>query len=245
MAEAYLCRVPCRTGGYGPSDMTIIGLHHSHEQIAPSVLLEVARAARGRRVRGGDVLRSLGSLERAPGTTAAQRGRGWVRRCRRRPRCPSASSPRLGQRYHPAITAQAIATLGGVYPRPVLGHARLGRGAGTSTSPATGGPTSRTATSVGPSPTAVIRAAPRRRAGHPPRARPSRVRARLWTRPAVQPELFGAAVSTASASRAGSLGRRPGHPLATTGERPWRTCSTPSAAPAARAAGPVYVQVHV
>ena len=40
-------------GRVGPPRVTIIGLHHSHEQIAPSALLEVARAAEAAGFGGG------------------------------------------------------------------------------------------------------------------------------------------------------------------------------------------------
>ena len=96
--------------------MAAVGIHASHEQIPPSRLLRCDRARP--RTAGFDARHVLGPLravERAPGRV---RVRVVVarRRAARDRRCRSASSTRPGQRYHPAIIAQAAATLCEMFP---------------------------------------------------------------------------------------------------------------------------------
>ncbi len=95
--------------------MTVIGFHCSHEQISPAQLLERRPAGRAGRLHRGHVLGPLQPVERnaraspaSPGPSSAPR---WPRR-----NLPFGVVNAPGQRYHPAIIAQAIATLAQMFP---------------------------------------------------------------------------------------------------------------------------------
>ncbi len=95
--------------------MTIIGLHHSHEQIAPSVLLEVARACEAAGFGGG-----MSSDHFSP--WSARQGESgfawsWLAAAMATTSLPFGVVNAPGQRYHPAIIAQAAATICEMFPR--------------------------------------------------------------------------------------------------------------------------------
>ncbi len=115
-----------------------------------------------------------------------------------------------GQRYHPAIIAQAIATLGAMFE----GRFWVALGTGEASNEHITGE----------------RWPRKERAQRPARASACEIirallageevshdglvtvdRARVWTRPKIQPKLIGAAVSVETAGWVGRLGRRPGH----------------------------------
>src|ERR687893_766893 len=94
--------------------MPIVGLHHSHEQIAPSVLLEVARAAEAAGFQGG-----MSSDHFSP--WSARQGESgfawsWLGAAMQSTSIPYGVVNAPGQRYHPAIVAQAAATLAEMFP---------------------------------------------------------------------------------------------------------------------------------
>src|ERR687893_548073 len=94
--------------------MPIVGLHHSHEQIAPSVLLEVARAAEAAGFQGG-----MSSDHFSP--WSARQGESgfawsWLGAAMEATAMPYGVVNAPGQRYHPAIVAQAAATLAELFP---------------------------------------------------------------------------------------------------------------------------------
>ncbi len=89
--------------------MTVIGFHCSHEQITPGAAPARRPARRARRLHRGDVVGPPLSVERP-----ARRIGLCLVVPRRRPghhRAAVRRRQRAGQRYHPAIMAQAIATL--------------------------------------------------------------------------------------------------------------------------------------
>ena len=95
--------------------MTIVGFHASHEQLPPGPAPPCGAARRGGRLRRRDVLGPLRAVERAPGRVRI-RVELARRRARRPRRLPFGVVTAPGQRYHPAITAQAIATLEAMFP---------------------------------------------------------------------------------------------------------------------------------
>jgi probable non-F420 flavinoid oxidoreductase len=92
----------------------IVGLHHSHEQIAPSALLEVARAAEAAGFDAG-----MSSDHFSP--WSARQGESgfawsWLGAALASTSLPFGVVNAPGQRYHPAIVAQAAATLTEMFP---------------------------------------------------------------------------------------------------------------------------------
>ncbi len=96
-------------GRSGTSPLVIVGLHHSHEQIPPSTLLEVARAAEAAGFGGG-----MSSDHFSP--WSARQGESgfawsWLAAAMACTSLPFGVVNAPGQRYHPAIVAQAAATI--------------------------------------------------------------------------------------------------------------------------------------
>jgi probable non-F420 flavinoid oxidoreductase len=92
----------------------VVGLHHSHEQIAPSALLDVARAAEAAGFDGG-----MSSDHFSP--WSARQGESgfawsWLGAALASTSLPFGVVNAPGQRYHPAIVAQAMATLCEMFP---------------------------------------------------------------------------------------------------------------------------------
>ena len=94
--------------------MALIGYHVSHEQFAPSELLACVQAAEraGLPRRCALITSRHGASSRG---TPGSPGPGWEPRCRRRPLRFGVVNA-LGDRYHPAIIAQAAATLAEMFP---------------------------------------------------------------------------------------------------------------------------------
>ena len=114
-----------------------------------------------------------------------------------------------GQRYHPAIIAQAIATLGAMYE----GRFWVALGTGetpTSTSPASAGRARSMRNARLQECVEIIRALlDGEEVSHDGLVKVDR--ARIWTLPEIKPKLIGAAVSVETAGWVGTLGGRPGH----------------------------------
>jgi probable non-F420 flavinoid oxidoreductase len=92
----------------------LVGLHHSHEQIAPSALLDTARAAEAAGFGGG-----MSSDHFSP--WSARQGESgfawsWLGAALASTSLPFGVVNAPGQRYHPAIVAQAAATLCEMFP---------------------------------------------------------------------------------------------------------------------------------
>ena len=175
--------------------MTSYGIHASHEQIHPTGLLDaVVRAEQA----GFDA--AMSSDHFSP--WSARQGQSafawsWLGAALQATSMPFGVVNAPGQRYHPAIIAQAIGTLGAMYPNRFW--AALGSGE-ASNEHITGGPW----------PRKEIRTARLRECVDVIRALLAGEevshdglvtvdRARLWTRPEQPPALVGAAVSEATA----------------------------------------------
>ncbi|MEU7803650.1 TIGR03885 family FMN-dependent LLM class oxidoreductase [Micromonospora arborensis] len=175
--------------------MTLFGFHASHEQIGPRALLEAVKHAERA---GFDA--AMCSDHFSP--WSARQGESgfawsWLGAALQATGMPFGVVNAPGQRYHPAIIAQAIGTLGAMYPGRFW--AALGTGE-ASNEHITGDPW----------PRKDVRAARLRECVDVIRALLAgeevshdglvRVdRARLWTRPEEPPALVGAAVSVATA----------------------------------------------
>ena len=140
----------------------------------PPAALDPSR--RGGRLRRRHVLGPLRAVERAPGRVGV---RVVVprRRAGARPSLPFGVVNAPGQRYHPAIIAQAAATLSEMFPGAAVGRARAPARRPTSTSPASGWPPKARAQRAAARVRGRHARAVRRRGGHPRRPRRRRPRA--------------------------------------------------------------------
>ncbi|MEU4568609.1 TIGR03885 family FMN-dependent LLM class oxidoreductase [Micromonospora sp. NPDC023956] len=175
--------------------MTVFGVHASHEQIHPTALLEsVVRAERA----GFDA--AMCSDHYAPWSERQGQSAfawSWLGAALQATSLPLGVVNAPGQRYHPAIIAQAIGTLGAMYPGRFW--AALGTGEAANEH-ITGDPwprkdvrNARLRECVD-----VIRALlAGEEVSHDGLVRVDR--AKLWTRPEQPPALVGAAVSVATA----------------------------------------------
>ena len=102
-------------GRVRPARVTIIGLHHSHEQIAPSVLLEVARTAEAAGFGGGMSSDHFSPWSVRQGESGFAWS--WLAAAMATTSLPFGVVNAPGQRYHPAIIAQAAATICEMFPR--------------------------------------------------------------------------------------------------------------------------------
>ncbi|WP_136517734.1 MULTISPECIES: TIGR03885 family FMN-dependent LLM class oxidoreductase [Cellulomonas] len=94
--------------------MVRVGLHNSHEQVHPSALLAATQLAEQRGFEA-----AMCSDHWAPwSTTQGHSGYAWtwLGSALATTRLPFGVVSAPGQRYHPAITAQAVATLSAMYP---------------------------------------------------------------------------------------------------------------------------------
>jgi probable non-F420 flavinoid oxidoreductase len=176
--------------------VTVVGYHASHEQHPPSALLAAARRAADAGFGAVSSSDHLSPWSRAQGESGFAWS--WLGAAMQAVELPFGVVNAPGQRYHPAIIGQAIATLTEMYPDRlwvVLGSGEASNEHVTGDRwPAKADRNARLAECV-----EVIRALLRgeevSRAGH------VRVdRARLWTLPATPPPLFGAALSEETAA---------------------------------------------
>jgi probable non-F420 flavinoid oxidoreductase len=179
--------------------MTIFGYHASHEQLPPSRLLDCVRLAE----RAG-FQAAMCSDHFAPWTTTqGHSGFAWswlaaaLEATGLRLGCVTAP----GQRYHPAVVAQAAATLAELYP----GRFWMALGSGEALNEhvtGTGWPVKADRDARLLECVAVIRALlAGETVSH--RGLVTVDRARLWSRPPSPPPLLGAAVSAETAARVG------------------------------------------
>src|ERR1043165_8427074 len=186
--------------------MTVFGLHNSHEQIHPSALLAAVR--RGERAGFAAAMCSdhVSPWSERQGESAFAWS--WLGAALQATNLSFGVVNAPGQRYHPAIIAQAIGTLGAMYPGRFW--AALGSGE-YSNEHITGEPwprkevrEARLLECVG-----VIRDM----LGGEEVTRDGLVkvdRVKLWTRPETTPALIGAAVSTKTAEGGAGWGGGPG-----------------------------------
>jgi probable non-F420 flavinoid oxidoreductase len=175
--------------------MTVIGVHASHEQVHPSALL--AAVQRAEEV-GFDA--AMSSDHFSPWSTRQGQSAfawSWLGAALQSTNLPLGVVNAPGQRYHPAIIAQAIGTLGAMYPGRFW--AALGSGE-ASNEHITGQvwPDKATRNARLRECVEVIRALLRgEEVTH--HGLVTVDRARVWTRPEEPPPLIGAAVSEATA----------------------------------------------
>jgi len=175
--------------------MAVIGYHASHEQLAPSALLDAVRAAEAAGFQA-----AMCSDHFAPWSVRqghSGHAWAWLGAALAGTSLPFGVVSAPGQRYHPAVAAQAIATLAEMFPGRFW--AALGSGEAVNEH-ITGDPwptkAARDARLL--ECVAVMRALLRGDVvDHDGLVRVDR--ARLWSLPAQPPPLFGAAVSAATA----------------------------------------------
>jgi probable non-F420 flavinoid oxidoreductase len=175
--------------------MAVIGIHASHEQIAPGALLQAMRdaeAAGFERAWSSDHFSPWSARQGESGFAWA-----WLGAALARTTLPFGVVNAPGQRYHPAIVAQAAATLGNMFPGRLW--VALGTGEASNEHITGGGwPDKATRTARLGECVEVIRAL---LAGEEVthRGLVTVDRARLWTLPEAAVPLVGAAVSPATA----------------------------------------------
>jgi len=175
--------------------MTSIGFHASHEQLAPSALLEAVRAAEEAGFEAAMCSDHLAPWSERQGHS----GHAWVwlGAAMQATSLPFGVVTAPGQRYHPTVIAQAIATLGELFP----GRFWAALGSGEALNEHVTGdrwPPKRERDARLLECVEVIRALLRgEEVSHDGRVRVDR--ARLWSLPDVPPALVGAAVSAETA----------------------------------------------
>ena len=106
--------------------MTTYGFHSSHEQIHPAELLKAV--TRAEQAGFGAAMSSDHFSPWSERQGQSGFAWSWLGAALQATELPFGVVNAPGQRYHPAIIAQAIGTLGRDVPRTLLGRARLGRG---------------------------------------------------------------------------------------------------------------------
>ncbi|WP_152363811.1 TIGR03885 family FMN-dependent LLM class oxidoreductase [Microlunatus speluncae] len=176
--------------------MTVIGVHASHEQVHPTALLEAVRRAEEV---GFDA--AMSSDHFSPWSSRQGQSAfawSWLGAALQATSLPFGVVNAPGQRYHPAIIAQAIGTLGAMYPSRIW--VALGSGeASNEHITGDGWPDKATRNARLRECVQVIRALLRgEEVTH--RGLVTVDRARVWTRPDDPPLLVGAAVSPETAA---------------------------------------------
>lgn len=177
--------------------MAVVGFHHSHEQVHPAALLDAARHAE-------EVGFTAGMCSDHWAPWSVDQGHSgyafsWLGAALATTQLPFGSVCAPGQRYHPAVVAQAVATLGAMFP----GRYWVALGSGENVNEHITGD---------PWPDKATRDARLRECVHVIRALLDGEevthrglvtvdRARLWTLPEVRPLLIGPAVTPETARR--------------------------------------------
>ena len=94
--------------------MVVIGFHASHEQVAPEALLQAVRDAEAAGFDAAMCSDHLAPWSLAQGESGFAWS--WIGAALALTRFPIGLVTAPGQRYHPVITAQAVATLGAMFP---------------------------------------------------------------------------------------------------------------------------------
>jgi G6PDH family F420-dependent oxidoreductase len=220
---------------------TTYGFHASHEQLPPDELLVALRHAAEVGFTAGMCSDHFAPWSERQGHSGYAWA--WLGAALATTALPMGVVTAPGQRYHPAITAQAAATLEQMHP----GRFWLALGSGQALNehitgerwPAKEERLLRLEECV-----AVLRALfDGETVTHDGRVRVDR--ARLWSRPATPPPLLAAAVTPPTAARAADLGGRPDHDQPArrgaegdAGRLPRRRRSGTGGAPGARVLGP-------
>ncbi len=217
--------------------MTTYAFHASHEQVPPSALLAAVRHAQDA---GFDAAMSSDHFspwsERQGQSAFAW---SWLGAALQATDLPFGVVNAPGQRYHPAIIAQAIGTLGAMYPGRFW--AALGTGEASNEHITGGGwPRKDVRTARLRECVDIIRALLRgEEVSHDGLVTVDR--ARVWTRPAEPPPLIGAAVSVATARWCAEWADG----LITTNAEPEVLRERIGAYRDAGGRGPVHLQVHL
>ncbi|MBA2768479.1 MAG: TIGR03885 family FMN-dependent LLM class oxidoreductase, partial [Sporichthyaceae bacterium] len=176
--------------------MTVLGWHASHEQITPSVLLAAAQRAEAAGFDAAMCSDHFSPWSVRQGQSACAWS--WLGAALQATSMPFGVVNAPGQRYHPAVIAQAIGTLGAMYP----GRFWVALGSGeASNEHITGGrwPRKDVRNARLRECVDIIRALLRgEEVSHDGLVRVDR--ARLWTRPEVPPALVGPAVTPETAA---------------------------------------------
>ncbi|CAM3534431.1 TIGR03885 family FMN-dependent LLM class oxidoreductase [Kibdelosporangium persicum] len=177
--------------------MTVFGIHASHEQVHPTALLAAVRRAEAAGFGAGMCSDHFSPWSERQGQSAFAWS--WLGAALQATDLPFGVVNAPGQRYHPAIIAQAIGTLGAMYPGRFW--AALGTGEASNEHITGGGwPRKEIRDARLLECVEVIRELlAGNEVSHDGLVRVDR--ARLWTRPAEVPKLVGAAVSVATARR--------------------------------------------
>lgn len=217
--------------------MVFIGFHASHEQIAPSALLDAVIAAERAGFDGAMCSDHLAPWTRTQGHSGFALS--WIAAALARTRFSIGMVNAPGQRYHPVIVAQAFATLEEMFP----GRFWAAMGSGEAINehvtgdgwPAKHLRNERLRESVG----VIRRLMHGEEVDHDGLVRVHR--ARVWTLPAEPPPLFATAVSAETAAWAAAWADG----LATVAQDPAALRLVVDAYRAAGGAGPCILQVHI
>lgn len=217
--------------------MTVIGYHASHEQLPPGMLLAAVRLAESVGFDGAMCSDHLAPWTRAQGESGFAWS--WIGAALARTDFPIGLVTAPGQRYHPVIIAQAMATLEEMFP----GRFWAALGSGEALNEHVTGdewPEKEERETRLRDGVAVMR---RLLAGDRISFDASiRVHdARIWSLPASPPPLLGAAVSAKTAAWAGGWADG----LITVGSDPAATREVREAYRAAQGAGETALQIHL
>lgn len=217
--------------------MVFIGFHASHEQIAPSVLLDDVCRAEEAGFDGAMCSDHLAPWSPRQGESGFAWS--WLGAALARTRFPIGVVTAPGQRYHPVIVAQAAATLAEMFPGRFW--AALGSGEAMNehvTGDAWPSKDERNARLL-ESATVMRRLLAGEEVSH--EGHVTVHRARLWSLPTVEPPFFAAAVSAETAGWAASWADG----LATVAQEPAALERVVDAYRSAGGRGPCVLQIHV
>jgi len=217
--------------------MPVVGFHASHEQIHPAELLSAVRAAEQAGFTAAMCSDHLSPWSERQGQSAFAWS--WLGSALQATGLPLGVVTAPGQRYHPVITAQAIATLGAMYE----GRFWVALGSGENSNEHITGdrwPRKELRNARLFECVEIIRALlAGEEVSHDGLVTVDR--AKVWTRPTVTPKLIGPAVSVATAGWVGSWADG----LITINQEPATLREMIDAYRSAGGSGPLAIQVHL
>ena len=217
--------------------MVFIGFHASHEQIAPSALLDAVIAAERAGFDGAMCSDHLAPWTRAQGESGFALS--WIAAALARTRFSIGMVNAPGQRYHPVMIAQAFATLEEMFPGRFW--AAMGSGEAVNEHVTGDGWPDKSIRNerLRESVDVIRRLIEGEEVDHDGLVRVHR--ARVWSRPAEPPPLFATAVSAETAQWAASWAQG----LATVAQEPAALRRVVDAYRGAGGTGPCILQVHL
>lgn len=217
--------------------MVFIGFHASHEQIAPSALLEAVIEAERAGFDGAMCSDHLAPWTRAQGESGFALS--WIAAALARTRFSIGMVNAPGQRYHPVMIAQAFATLEEMFPGRFW--AAMGSGEAINEHVTGDGWPDKSVRNerLRESVDVIHRLMAGEEVDHDGLVRVHR--ARVWSRPAEPPPLFATAVSAETAEWAASWAQG----LATVAQEPAALQRVVDAYRGAGGTGPCILQVHL